>query len=619
MRMKKMISAILSFVMVFTLFGGAMTTSAATVKLDSELTAAKKLGFLSTSQEKRINKTATQTEVTKMITTAVKKRYGKTGKFLADRKKAAGSSAATRHYFASTLYFAMYEQTNSPKYSGYNVDYMEMATAGINEKVMADAEVMGVRKDGSIGTLSLFDECADIENIHGNEKIAKKYKYMVDYGSDSSMVYVCALYDRVTGLPVMSLDSKNRFLPQKKMTVGDAARATLRFYRSLEGKENYVKLSKAGTYNKKIITDKLLNKKSPLPEASNQKLPVWRGILNGTMGFVKYQALGGRADKVIREGDIKAAADTGFNHMSIMISFPWLQGLHQKDGYVDKTRLEELDRVIALCMKYDMHVTFTNSETPGISMWGEDEHEKGAENLAKPGMAKTYAGYWGMLAKRYKGIDNKYLAFNLMVEPEFTSEEQYEKLLGPSVEAIFAVDKSRVVIADIHSWGLTGEAMAKMGVALSHHHYEPRNFCALDETDYEQDKDYLHSVKWEQTAKDTFDLHSDGDENIASLNDVRKTAEKYGVGFMVGEFGIFGGGQLSKYRYSDETISAYYTSMVKTFEEEGIGWGGGSMDGQWGILSSYPCVEGAKYVKLKNSNNYYDKTLGAIFKKINGV
>lgn len=283
MRMRKMISAILSFVMVFTLFGGAMTTS-----------------------------------------------------------------AATRHYFASTLYFTMYEQTNSPKYSGYNVDYMEMATA-----------------------------------------------------------------------------------------------------------------------------------------------------------------------------------DTGFNHMTIMISFPWLQGLHQKDGYVDKTRLEGLDRVIALCMKYDMHVTFTNSETPGISMWGEDEHEKGAENLAKPGMAKTYAGYWGMLAKRYKGIDNKYLAFNLMVEPEFTSEEQYEKLLGPSVEAIFAVDKSRVVIADIHSWGLTGEAMAKMGVALSHHHYEPRNFCVLEGTDYEQDKDYLHSVKWEQTAKDTFDLHSDGDENIASLNDVRKTAEKW--------------------------------------------------------------------------------------------
>ena len=79
MRLKKFLSAILSFVMVFTLFGGAMTTSAATVKLDSELTAAKKLGFLSASQAKRINKTATQTEVTKMISTAVKKRYGKTG------------------------------------------------------------------------------------------------------------------------------------------------------------------------------------------------------------------------------------------------------------------------------------------------------------------------------------------------------------------------------------------------------------------------------------------------------------------------------------------------------------------------------------------------------------
>lgn len=74
-----------------------------------------------------------------------------------------------------------------------------------------------------------------------------------------------------------------------------------------------------------------------------------------------------------------------------------------------------------------------------------------------------------------------------------------------------------------------------------------------------------------------------------------------------------------KESFSDETISAYYTSMIKAFEEEGIGWVGGSMDSQWGIMISYPCVEGAKYVKLKNSNNYYDKTLGAIFKKINGV
>lgn len=336
------------------------------------------------------------------------------------------------------------------------------------------------------------------------------------------------------------------------------------------------------------------------------------------MAFVQYQALGGRADKVIREGDIKAIADTGFNHMTLMISFPWLQGSELKDGYIDKTRLEELDQVIALCMKYDIHVTLTNVEMPGTSAWDESGRDNLTEKLSAPGMAKTYAGYWGMLAKRYKGIDNKYLAFNIMVEPEFTSEEQYEKLLGPSVKAIFAADKSRVVIADIHSWGITGEAMAKMGVALSYHHYEPRNFCVLDETDYEQDKDYLQSVKWELEAKDTFDFNG-GDENVASLNDVRKMAEKYGVGFMVGEFGILGRGYLSRYRYTDKTMKSYITSMVKAFEAEDIGWVWGSLDGQWGILSSYPCAQGAEYVKLENSINYYDKTLGAMFKKVTVV
>ncbi len=392
-----------------------------------ELAAAKELGFLSASQESSIDKPATQIEVVEMISAAVNKRYGEIGKFLADRKSNAGSAAATRHYFASTLYFAMYEQTNSPKYNGYE-DYMLMANININDKIMADAEVYAIRKDGTIGTLNLFEDCADIGSVQGNDKIAAKYRLWDDYGADSSVIYVCALYDRVTGLPVMALDSKNNFNPQNEITVGDAACATLRFYRSLESEEKYVTLSEAGTYNNTIITNDLLNKESSLPDASNQKLPVWRGILNCTMAFVQYQALGSRTDKVIREGDIKAAADTGFNHMTIMISFPWLQGHQLKDGYVDETRLEELDRVIALCMKYDMHVTLTNVEMPGTSEWDESARDNLTEKLSAPGMAETYADYWSMLAKRYKGIDNKYLAFNLMVEPEFTSEEQYEKL-----------------------------------------------------------------------------------------------------------------------------------------------------------------------------------------------
>lgn len=616
--LKKILSAILSAVMACTLFSGVIAASAEGVKLDDELSAAKKLGFLSASQESRIDQTAAQTEVVEMIIAAVQKRYGKTGKFLADRKSNAGSAAATRHYFASTLYFAMYEQTNSVKYSGY-MDYMLMASANPNENIMPDAEVIGVRRDGTVGVLNIFEEIADNDSIQGDDKIAAKYQFMDDYGTDTAVVYVCALYDRVTGLPVMSLDSKNKFNPQKKITVGDAARATLRFYRSLEGREKYVKLSKAGTYNKKIITSDLLNKESFLPDASNQKLPLWRGVLNGTMGFVQYQALGSRVDKVIREGEIKALADTGFNHMTIMISFPYLQGNNPKKGYVDKARLEELDKVIALCIKHDIHVTLANVELPDSSRWDESARENITEKLSAPGAAKTYAGYWGMLAKRYKGIDNKYLAFNLMVEPEFTSEDQYEKALGSSVKAIFAADKSRVVIADIHCWGLTGEAMAKMGVALSCHHYDPRDFCVLEGTDKEWDKDHLQSVKWNYKAKDTFDLHSYDDENIASLNDIRKTADQYGVGFMVGEFGVFGNGYLSKYRYSDKTMRSYISSMIKAFEAEEIGWVYGGMISQWGIMATYPCVENTKYVKLENSTYYYDKTLGAIFKKANGV
>ena len=77
-------------------------------------------------------------------------------------------------------------------------------------------------------------------------------------------------------------------------------------------------------------------------------------------------------------------------------------------------------------------------------------------------------------------------------------------------------------------------------------------------------------------------------------------AEKNDVGFMVGEFGVFGElkGGMATVRYTDEALFGYYRDIIETFEKEGIGWIVGPIAGTWGLQAPYPAVEGVQYEKV---------------------
>ena len=335
-----LITIFLSFALVVSLIGtGTAPRASADAQTGGELELVRELGFLTDEQAKRVTKGINQVETVQMIARVIEKSFGKTGNFLADREKAASAEKiATRHYFSSTLYFAAYEQIKKPAYENYT-SFMDTASNGYDDAMSPDAVVVLEKQNGKIAEGSVYEDCTDRSDINGNPTVASisKYVFLEDFGCEASAQYLCTLYDRVSGLPVMTLNDKNEFRPQEEMTAGAAARAVLRYYRSLEPAANYVPVPEAGTYNKDIITDELLNKKSSLPDASNQKLPVWHGVLDTRMAYVIRTALNARPDKVFREGDIKAYADTGFNHLSVYTSFSRLQGDQFKKNYVNKS------------------------------------------------------------------------------------------------------------------------------------------------------------------------------------------------------------------------------------------------------------------------------------------
>ncbi|MBQ8401028.1 MAG: hypothetical protein IJX14_03770, partial [Clostridia bacterium] len=135
--------------------------------------------------------------------------------------------------------------------------------------------------------------------------------------------------------------------------------------------------------------------------------------------------------------------------------------------------------------------------------------------------------------------------------------------------------------------------------------------------------EYLHSVTWPYTASNgkTYDAQAVLDSVIpgsVSANALAEIAEEYGVGFMIGEFGIFTS-LLPYNRYTDETLSAYYRDMVSTMTEKGYGWCGGVWDGTYGAVSYYPAVKTAAYEQVGDHSFYIDRAMFDLFQEINGV
>lgn len=485
-----------------------------------------------------------------------------------------------------------------------------------------DASLVDMNSDGIANEGGLWDYCADFDQMNSPANDDPEALYPVEYGNLFAANYVLCAYDRRDSSKLMALDENNNFRPYEPITIEQAAQTALRYYYYLEDKPELVPYADTYTFDTSIITPELLAKETTLPEASCESLPAtWRGTLIFN-GRVTTGSLDRMPDKHYYEYEIQAAKDAGFNFVGITFDFSRLQGPDLQVGMLNETRLKELDQVIAWCMERDIHVDLRCCGVGGLTKddsfdtWVQWNHD--APNSTD--YAAEFAALWKALAQRYADIPNCYLSFNLLCEPEVNSDSQYAAFFGPAVTAIRKADAARCIIADIHCGGLTGTSMAELGVALSYHAYAPRDFCCLT-LENQDDAAYLSTVTWPFTASDgkTYDAAAVlNSPDIVSANELAETAEAYGVGFMIGEWGIFGIG-LTRHRYPDETIQAFLYDMADTMEEKGYGWCYGNFHYPYSIACFAPAVETGDYVKIDGTPLYIEQKMMGWFQTITGV
>ena len=196
-------------------------------------------------------------------------------------------------------------------------------------------------------------------------------------------------------------------------------------------------------------------------------LPRWRGF-NLLEKFSKEWS-----NKPFSEDDFKMISSFGFNFVRLPMDYRvWIK---DNDVYkINEDVMKEIDQAVEYGRKYGVHVCINFHRAPGYSV-NENPKEK-TDLWTDPDTQKACAYHWAYFAKRYKGIPNKDLSFNLFNEPKDMDEEVYYRVVKIMVDAIREEDPNRLIIVDGLSWGTKPvEKLIPLKIAQATRGYFPAN------------------------------------------------------------------------------------------------------------------------------------------------
>ena len=200
-----------------------------------------------------------------------------------------------------------------------------------------------------------------------------------------------------------------------------------------------------------------------LPPATASSLPRWRGF-NLTE---KFQVT---SNKPFLEEDFRLISSLGFNFVRLPMDYRiWIK--NQDWNQIDEAAFPEIDRAVGFGAKYHIHVCINFHRAPGYTV----AKPKEAHDLWTDPEARTVcARHWAFFAKRYRGIANERLSFDLVNEPGHVDAGHYAAFVRQMVEAIRREDPERLIIADGREWGNEPcPELAGLGVAQATRGYLP--------------------------------------------------------------------------------------------------------------------------------------------------
>ena len=273
------------------------------------------------------------------------------------------------------------------------------------------------------------------------------------------------------------------------------------------------------------------------------------------------------------EADFANIAELGFDFVRLPMDYRmWIV-----DG--DRTKfneavLKEIDDAVKYGQKHAVHVNISFHRAPGytvaqppekLDLWSDAEAQR------------VCALHWAHFAKRYAGIPNRNVSFNLFNEPARVKPEAHKAVVTKMVKAIRAEDPKRLIICDGRMWArVPPEELLGLGVAASAHMYDPMHL-----THYKAS--WVHGAKdWE---KPSYPL-SIGNGRFVDKEwlkrhcvDPWKKLEAKGMGVHIGEWGAFN-------QTPHDVVLAWMRDNLDLWKQAGWGWALWNFRGPFGVCDS---------------------------------
>ena len=309
----------------------------------------------------------------------------------------------------------------------------------------------------------------------------------------------------------------------------------------------------------------------------------WRGF--NLKGMCVWKPDG--AKPKFSESDFALVKEWGFNFVRLPLDYRfWI-----KDGdwhSIDADRLAPVDEAVEWGRKYGLHVQICFHHAPGYCINGTKgdvkllfDDAKRPEDSRSPDALSAFAEHWRAFARRYRGIPNERLSFNLVNEPPGLDDAEVRRVFLPVIEAIRAEDAERFIVADGLCGGLDPvpplEGLHNVGFATRG--YRPLTFSHYGANWFKDA--YKRVPKWPYEVEDGARRYpDDGREYL-----YRVALSKWNGAVSGGQFVMVGecGGMNS---IPHEMFLAWMEDYLKLWKERGWGWALWEIDSAFGVLDS---------------------------------
>jgi endoglucanase len=314
------------------------------------------------------------------------------------------------------------------------------------------------------------------------------------------------------------------------------------------------------------------------------RIPRWRGFnLQGRFPFPGRPYAGEAFDEL----DFATMAEWGFDFARLPLNY-WVWGSRDDWSVLREEPLKQIDRAIELGRQYGIHVNLNFHRIPGYCINGRELEPADlfAGRAAERDKALAAAVFhWKAFARRYKGVPNRRLSFDLINEPpkmrsyEGYLEERYVEIVKALVAGIREIDPDRLIFAD----GLNiGQApvmgIVDLGLVQSTRGYLPKAVSHYTAT-------WVPRDEFESLSLPTWPLKDDQSQTWDRSRLKKEYIDKYrplmekGVPIHVGEWGVFN-------KTPHPVALAWMEDCLLLWHEVNWGFALWNLRGAFGVLDS---------------------------------